>query len=111
MISVLYMPAEGQPEKVEISGSLESMQKLVGGYIQIDPYNSFARLLSVGAQQSPESFADEIKFLLPSKKDVRFDPAILLICNEESIPLGLPPNQNVIGIRGNCFLARAEDID
>ena len=109
MITVLYMPVQGQPEKREIDGSLESMQKLVNGNIQVDIHNPFAHLLSAGAEQNPGSFSDQIKFLLPTT-DVRFQPCILLVCNEDFIRLELEPNQNVDGICGNCFLIRNQDL-
>lgn len=44
---IIYVPVGGYPEEREIDGSLESMQKLVGGYIETVPHEKVPMCLYI----------------------------------------------------------------
>lgn len=85
MVRVLVYPVKGAPYTHEIEPTLENMQELVGGHIQ---------MVSLGAMTG-----------LP-----QFNP-YLLVCNEEGKLLGLPANR-VVGfdiIAGHFFIIKEDE--
>ena len=91
MIDVYIYPVTGKPYKKQISKNLTEYQKIVGGYIEICSH------------PITEKFSFD--------SDENNDSKVHLIINEEGHWLNLDRNENIKGIRGQCFIIRDIDFD
>lgn len=89
MITVYHYPATQQFSEKRVPDTLESLQALVGGFIEV-VYDHPA--------------IEELKQILSLKGDY------ILVVNEEGLIKNLPPNQYVAGIVGDCFFMRSKDL-
>ena len=80
---IVFEPPGTECEYREIDNTLEAMQEIVGGYIEVVPL---------------------------CNKDDEPIHGIVLVCNEEGKLKGLPDNIKVWGdpIKGTCFICRTD---
>jgi hypothetical protein len=89
MIEVYIYPVTGKPYMKQISDSLEGLQQVVGGYIEVARHPA----------------TEVVSFAFNDKNP----PRVLLIVNENGLLEKLPPNENIGGIVGQCFFIRDTD--